>query len=39
MQTIATVGLDIARSVFQVQGVEADGALRRQLKRRDFMPV
>ena len=36
MQTITTVGLDIAKSVFQVHGVDADGnvVLRRQLKRR-----
>lgn len=35
MQAI-TVGLDIAKSVFQVHGVDADGAvvIRRQLKRR-----
>src|SRR5271163_4450932 len=36
MQTITTVGLDIAKSVFQVHCVDADGkvVLRRQLKRR-----
>ena len=36
MQTITTVGLDIAKSVFQVHGVDAEGnvILRRQLKRR-----
>ena len=36
MQTITTIGLDIAKSVFQVHGVDADGdvVLRRQLKRR-----
>jgi transposase len=36
MQAITTVGLDIAKSVFQVHGVDADGqvAVRRQLKRR-----
>ena len=36
MQAITTVGLDIAKSVFQVHGVDADGqvVLRRQLKRR-----
>ena len=34
MQAI-TVGLDIAKSVFQVHGVDADGqvVIRRQLKR------
>ena len=36
MQTITTIGLDIAKSVFQVHGVDAGGqvAIRRQLKRR-----
>src|SRR4051794_5289999 len=36
MQTITTIGLDIAKSVFQVHGVGADGQMvvRRQLKRR-----
>jgi transposase len=36
MQTIKTIGLDIAKSVFQVDGVDADGGVvvRRQLKRR-----
>ena len=36
MQTITTVGLDIAKSVFQVHRVDADGkvVVRRQLKRR-----
>jgi transposase len=36
MQTITTIGLDIAKSVFQVHGVDAEGnvAIRRQLKRR-----
>ena len=36
MQTITTVGLDIAKSVFQVHCVDADGevVLRCQLKRR-----
>jgi transposase len=36
MQTITTIGLDIAKSVFQVHGVDAGGELviRRQLKRR-----
>ena len=37
MQTITTICLDIAKSVFQVRGVDADGnvVLRRQLKRVD----
>jgi len=36
MRTITTIGLDIAKSVFQVHGVGANGdvVLRRQLKRR-----
>ena len=36
MQTITTIGLDIAKSVFQVHGVDADGnvVIRRQVKRR-----
>ena len=36
MQTITTIGLDIAKSVFQVHGVDAVGnvLIRRQLKRR-----
>ena len=36
MQAITTVGLDIAKSVFQVHGVDAHGkvVVRRQLKRR-----
>jgi transposase len=40
MQTITTIGLDIAKSVFQVHGVDADGQVivRRQLKRR-YVPA
>jgi hypothetical protein len=36
MQSISTIGLGIAKSVFQVHGVDAAGqvVLRRQLKRR-----
>ena len=36
MQVITTIGLDIAKSVFQVHGVDAEGKVivRRQLKRR-----
>jgi transposase len=36
MQAITTIGLDIAKSVFQVHGVDAEGRVifRRQLKRR-----
>jgi transposase len=36
MRTITIIGLDIAKSVFQVHGIDAGGqiAIRRQLKRR-----
>ena len=36
MQTVTTIGLDIAKSVFQVHGVDAAGQvmIRRKLKRR-----
>jgi transposase len=36
MQAITTIGLDIAKSVFQVHGVDAEGnvLIRRRLKRR-----
>ena len=36
MQTTTTIGLDIAKSVFQVHGADAAGqvVIRRQLKRR-----
>jgi transposase len=36
MQAVTTIGLDIAKSVFQVHGVDAEGnvLIRRQLKRR-----
>ena len=36
MQAVTTVGLDIAKSVFQIHGVDAAGnvIVRRQLKRR-----
>ena len=39
MQSITTIGLDIAKSVFQVHGVDAAGqvVLRRQLKRRQVL--
>ena len=39
MQTVTTIGLDIAKSVFQVHGVDAGGnvVIRRQLKRRYVM--
>ena len=36
IQAVTTIGLDIAKSVFQVHGVDAEGkaVIRRQLKRR-----
>lgn len=39
MQAITTIGFDIAKSVFQVHGVDAEGHLviRRQLKRRQVI--
>ena len=39
MHTITTIGPDIAKSVFQVHGVDAQGGvvIRRQLKRRDVV--
>ena len=39
MQTVTTIGLDIAKSVFQVHGVAAAGQVlvRRQLKRRTVL--
>ena len=39
MQSISTIGLDIAKSVFQVHGVDAAGqaVLRRQLRRRNVL--
>ncbi|HSA67402.1 MAG TPA: hypothetical protein VLE24_07040 [Methyloceanibacter sp.] len=35
-QAVTTIGLDIAKSVFQVHGIDAEGKvlIRRQLKRR-----
>jgi tripartite-type tricarboxylate transporter receptor subunit TctC len=40
MQGISTIGLDIAKSVFQVHGIDAEGRMiiRRQLKRRYALP-
>ncbi|HWE20076.1 MAG TPA: IS110 family transposase [Hyphomicrobiaceae bacterium] len=40
MQAITTIGLDIAKSVFQVHGIDAVGnvVVRRQLKRRYVLP-
>jgi transposase len=39
MQTVTTIGLDIAKSAFQVHGIDAEGKviIRRQLKRRYVM--
>ena len=39
MQTITTIGLDIAKSVFQVHGIDAGGQvlIRHQLKRRHVL--
>jgi transposase len=36
MQMVTTIGLDIAKSVFQVHGIDAEAKviIRRQLKRR-----
>jgi len=40
MQTVATIGLDIAKSVFQVHGIDGTGnvVIRRRLKRR-YVPT
>jgi len=39
MQAVTTIGFDIAKSVFQVHGVDSVGQviIRRQLKRRQVM--
>ena len=39
MRTVTTIGLDIAKSVFQIHGVDAAGqvVIRRQLKRRAIL--
>jgi transposase len=39
MQTITTIGFDIAKSVYQVHGVDVTGevVIRRQLKRRHVL--
>jgi transposase len=36
MESITTIGLDIAKSVFQVHGIDGEGhvVVRRQIKRR-----
>ena len=40
MEQITTIGLDLAKSIFQVHGIDALGApvVRRQLKRRRVLP-
>ena len=40
MQAVTTIGLDIAKSVFQIHGVDAAGnvIVRRQPKRRYVLP-
>ena len=40
MQAVTTIGFDIAKSVFQVHGVDSVGQviIRRQLKRRQVRP-
>ena len=40
MEKISTIGLDIAKTVFQVHGIDEKGAVvvRRQLKRRQILP-
>ena len=39
MQPVTTIGLDIAKSVFQVHGIDTEGniLIRRQLKRRSVL--
>lgn len=40
MKEITTIGLDIAKSVFQIHGVDSEGKViaRRQLRRRQVLP-
>jgi transposase len=40
MKTVTTIGLDIAKSVFQVHGIDAAGkvVIRKQLKRGRVLP-
>lgn len=40
MGEITTIGLDIAKNVFQLHGVDADGqiVLRKSLRRRQMQP-
>jgi transposase len=41
MKTVTTIGLDIAKSVFQVHGIDAAGkvVIRKQLKRGRVLPL
>jgi transposase len=41
LQTVTTIGFDIAKSVFQVHGVDAAGevVIRHQLKRRSVLSL
>ena len=40
MDQVTTIGLDVAKSVFQVHGIAADGTVvfRRQLRRAQVLP-
>ena len=40
MGDVITIGVDLAKSVFQIDGVDAEGAVvvRRQLRRRQVLP-
>jgi len=40
MNEVVTIGVDLAKSVFQVHGVDASGGIviRRQLRRRQVLP-
>ena len=40
MNEVITIGVDLAKNVFQVHGVDAEGAvlIRRQLRRRQVLP-
>ena len=39
MKVVTTIGVDIAKNVFQIYGIDAEGKVlfRRKLKRRDFL--
>ena len=40
MGDVITIGVDLAKSVFQIHGVDAEGTvvIRRQLRRRQMLP-